>query len=152
MMIKGRGRLFIVLFILLLLLFSPGQLLSQTSSSITQKSGPMPPPSVEGLDDYKKFIVFAGRYIEEGDYGNALDSLHSAEKIRDNDPLLYELLGIVYDSERMSEKAYGYYKKAGEMYLASGNTDKAWNMLGWMRTVKMDSKEVLDFEKRLKER
>ncbi len=125
---------------------------AQMGSSTTKKSGPLPSPNVEGLDEFQKMLVFASRNIEEGFYAGAIDDLKNAEMLRQDDPLLYEMFGIVYDADRQSNKAYGYFKRAGEMYLKADNMDKSWAMLGWMRTIQYNSKEVIDFEKKLKER
>ncbi len=112
----------------------------------------MPGPGVEGLDEYQKQIVFAIKNIEAGDYDTAIENLKSAEKLRKDAPVLYEMFAIVYDADRQSDKAFGYFKKAGEMYFESGNMDKAWKMLGWMRTIDMHSKNVKNFEKKLREK
>jgi tetratricopeptide (TPR) repeat protein len=100
-------------------------------------------------------LVFAQRNIEEGDFESAIENLNEAKKLRTNDPRLYELLGIAYDSERDSEKAFDYYRRSGELYFKSGNIDRAWTMLGWMRTAAVnqeDRDQIALFEKKLRER
>ncbi|MEE8329438.1 MAG: hypothetical protein V3R54_05870 [Thermodesulfovibrionia bacterium] len=147
-----KNKKLIIAFTIFLIVFLQVTTYAQIVSSPAKRSGPLPAPSVEGLDEYQKQIVFAIKNIEAGDYDTAMENLKSAEKLRKNAPMLYEMFGIVYDADRQSDKAFGYFIKAGEMYFKSGNMDKAWKMLGWMRTIDMHSSKVKNFEKKLRER
>ena len=91
-------------------------------------------PDTSGLDDYQRHRLFASRQIEEGDFGSALEELQSARDLRDDDPGLFEMLGIAYDGDRQPGLAYENFLRAGEMYLGEGDLEKAWRMLGWLGT------------------
>lgn len=116
------------------------------------KNGPIPMPDLSGLDEYTKQLVYASRNIEEGDWTMATHNLLNAEKLKADDPHLYEMFGIVYDSDREPQKAFDNFRKAADMYFNAGNIDKAWKMLGWMRTFNIAAKDVDLFENRLRER
>lgn len=120
------------------------------SKQFSSKTGPLPTPDMSGLDEYSRQIAFASRNIEEGDWSMAMHNLHNAAKHRTDDPLLYEMYGIVYDSDREPNKAFENFKKAADMYYSSGNIDKAWRMLGWMRTFNIAEKDVEHFEQKLR--
>ena len=116
------------------------------------KSGPLPIPGIEGMNDYMKQLVFASRNIEEGDWPMAMQNLLTAEKIHQDDPRLYEMLGIVYDADREPKKAFEYFKKAGNMYFSEGNIVKAWTVLGWLKTFNIHADEVAQFEQKIREK
>jgi len=116
------------------------------------KNGPIPMPDLSGLDEYTRQLVYASRNIEEGDWTMAMNNLQNAAKLRTDDPHLYEMFGIVHDSDREPLKAFENFRKAADMYFNAGNIDKAWKMLGWMRTFDIATKDVDLFENRLRER
>ncbi|MCE5313338.1 MAG: hypothetical protein LLF86_09335 [Nitrospiraceae bacterium] len=122
------------------------------ASGSALKGGPLPAPNMDGLDDYQKQLAFASRNIEEGDWAMAEQNLDDAEKLRNDDPRLYEMKGIVYSADRESLKAYASFKKAADMYLLSDNIDKSWRMLGWLRTLNMETQAVDKFERSIRER
>lgn len=128
-----------------------GTMPSSSLSSGTQ-NGPLPTPDLSGLDEYTKQLVFASRNAEEGDWEMALEHLHKAEKLKTDDPHLYEMYGVVYDSNRESDKAVNNFKKAGEMYFNEGNMEKALRMLGWLKTFNLDAQTIVKFENKIKER
>jgi tetratricopeptide (TPR) repeat protein len=115
-----------------------------------EKRQPMPIPDVSGLDEYHQQLVFAESNIAEGDFEGALYNLTLAEKIKQNDPRLYEMFGIVHDSMREYKKAMSYYKKAAHLYLKEGNINKTRTMLAWMNSIDMQSPEVKELEEKLK--
>ncbi len=148
---KGLIVIFFTFMIILPHLTAYAQMGSGSFSSPSK--GSMPPQSnIEGLNEFHKELVFAQMNIAAGDFESALENLKNAQKIRKEDPLLYEMFGIAYDTDRQPEKAFEYYKKAGKTYFESGNMDKAWVILGWMRTINMKSKEVIELEKKLRKR
>lgn len=117
-----------------------------------QNPPPRPMPEVEKLDEYYKHLVFAERYLEEGDYPEALKEIKIANKYRkDEDPVFYELKGKIYDGIGDREKAFGYLKRAAWIFYKKGNLNKAWELLGWMRTLKPDSPEIQKLEEKLRE-
>jgi tetratricopeptide (TPR) repeat protein len=110
------------------------------------------PKGIEKLDEYYKHLVFANRYLEEGDYAEALSEIETADKYRKGeDPLFYELKGKIYDAIGDTDKAFKFLKKAAWLYYERGNYDKAWILLGWLNSLKPDDPEVKKLEKRLRE-
>jgi len=93
----------------------------------------IPTPDTEGMSAYERHKLFASRYIVEGDYQSALDELYRARDMRQDDPELYERLGVAYDGDRQSGAAYENFFRAAEMYLASGDIGRAQSMHGWLR-------------------
>lgn len=124
---------------------------STLSSSPGQKQAPMPLPGVDALDEYHRQLLFASRNIEEGDYQSARANLVKAMEIRRDDPMLYEMMGIACDADRDSAEAFKNFMRAGEMYLKAGDTDRAWKILGWLRTFGSHAEDVRLFESRLRE-
>jgi hypothetical protein len=125
---------FIVIPIILLCSLSVG-MSRDTAVDRSDSRPPMPTLSLKGMSEYQQHVSVAGRYIEEGDFDSALESLHLAKLKFDKDPLLYEMFGIAYDANRESEIAFKYYVEAFTRYLELGNRDKSFDMLGWMHTI-----------------
>ncbi len=143
----------VFLIILLSLVFSTSVAAQSINRDSNYKGTPPPMvPDVTGLDEYNKRLVYADTNLQAGDYEGALEALKEAERIRKDDPFLYEMYGIVYKANRDPDKAFLSFKKAGYMYLEKKNFKKAFEMLSWMKTIKYDSKEVTDFEKKLRKR
>ena len=75
------------------------------------------PKGIEKLDEYHKHLLFAGRYLEEGDYEEALAELEKAEKFKKGeDPVFYELKGKIYDALGDSDRAFESLRKAAWLY------------------------------------
>lgn len=121
-------------------------------SNKTSKGGPLPAPNVEGLPQFLKLLVFARQNLAEGDFETALEHLKKAEKIHPKDPGLHHLMGLAYDGDRRTDKAFPHFLKAGELYFESGNMDKAWKMLGWLRTIDAKSKKLAMLEQKIRKK
>ncbi|MEO2068265.1 MAG: hypothetical protein ABGX27_01975 [Desulfurobacteriaceae bacterium] len=118
-------------------------------------SSPLPPKQLTGiekLNEYQKHLVFAERYLEEGDFFEALKEIEVAKKFKTKeDPVFYELRGKIYDGIGDKEKAFEDLKKAAWLFYKEENFDKAWELLGWLRSLRPDSPEVEKLEKSLRE-
>ena len=148
-------RTLLILFFLCILFFFPYSSSAQGKPSImpsSEKRQPLPVPDVSELDEFHQHFVFAESNIAARDFDGALYNLTHAEKIQQNDPLLFEMFGIVHDSMREYKKAMNYYKKAAHLYLKNDNISKARTMLAWMNSIDMHGPEVKELEKKLKEK
>jgi len=117
-----------------------------------QNPPPRPMPEVKRLDKYHKHLFFAERYLEEGDYFEALKEVEVADKYRKGeDPVFYELKGKIYEGMGDNDKAFECLKRAAWIFYHRGDFDKAWKLLGWLRALKPDSPEVQKLEDKLRE-
>ncbi|MCP5046414.1 MAG: hypothetical protein GY940_04530 [bacterium] len=114
--------------------------------------GPMPAPSVEGLPEFLKLLVFARQNISEGDFGSALENLEQAKKIHPKDPFMFELFGLAYDGDRNAPEAQKYFLKAGKLFLKIGEIDKALTAVRWLNTINAKAPEVIALEKEARKR
>jgi tetratricopeptide (TPR) repeat protein len=111
------------------------------------------PQEPEGLDEYSKHLAFADRYLEEGDYEEALKELKMAAHYsgKKKDPLFYEIKGKVLDALGDTDEAFKCLKKAAWLYYERKDYNKAWQLLAWLNSLKPDSPEVKKLEKKLRE-
>jgi hypothetical protein len=152
-MVKMKKSLCLAILVMVLLPLSSawGAPAGQDSKK-TSKGGPLPSPNVDGLPEFLKLLVFARQNIAEGDFETALEHLRKAQKIHPHDPVMHELTALAYDGDRNGAKAFGHFLSAGELYFKHKNMDKAWKMLGWLKTIDAKSKKVAAFEEKIRKK
>lgn len=98
---------------------------------------------------YDRMLRAADRYLSEGDYPAALDQLQQASRLRPGDAGFYEKLAIAYDADRESAQAFDNFQKAGDLYLAAGELDRAARILEYLRASGRAQPRVAAFELKL---
>ena len=118
-----------------------GSYMDYSSTSGGSGSAPMPlPGGVKELPPYKRYIVYAEKCLEEGDFTQAIKYLDKAKKIKDDDPLLYEMYGHAYDGAREEKKSFAAFKKAILMYMSASKKrwEKIYKILGFLNSLTYD--------------
>jgi Tfp pilus assembly protein PilF len=103
----------------------------------------------EAILAYDGYLRTADRYLSEGDYAAALENLYKAAALRPDDARLHEKLAVAHDADREPAKAFASFEKAGELYLAEGDTARAARVLEYLRASGRDKAAVAAFEKKL---
>ncbi|MDD5177275.1 MAG: hypothetical protein PHQ05_12725 [Sterolibacterium sp.] len=106
----------------------------------------------ERVLEYDRLLRTAERYLSEGDYPAALDNLHQALARRPGDARFYKMLAVAYDADREPAKAFGYFEKAGELYLDEGDLVRAAHLLEVLRASGREQPRVAVFERKLEAR
>lgn len=103
----------------------------------------------ETILEYDRLLRTAERYLTEGDYPAALDNLHKASTLRPGDARFYEMLAVAHDADREPAMAFGNFEKAGELYLAAGDLDRAARVLEYLSASGREKQRVDAFEHEL---
>jgi len=112
--------------------------------------GPLPAANVDGLPQFIKLLTYAKSNIAEGDFEAAIENLKDAQKIHPDDPIMHEMFGLAYDGHRNGKKALTHFLNAGRTFFKEGNIDKAWKMIGWIKTIDAENTELIAFEKEVR--
>jgi predicted Zn-dependent protease len=139
--------LFMVMFMVMIFEFgvvfagARGSYMNYSSRESGGGRAPLPlPKGVEKLPPYKRYIIYAEKCLEEGDFTQAIKYLDKAKKIKDDDPLLYEMYGHAYDGARDEKKSFAAFKKAILMYMSASKKrwEKIYKILGFLNSLTYD--------------